>query len=268
MSLPFSVAFVFLGLPMFGMITVILMVAKTKSREEKLFRVGVAYLKGMKNLLACIQQHRGLSNSYLSGNIQIGVSVIATQALVKSEIANIELIDSSINSNSKWESILDHWFRLEENYRLIDTEYNIKQHNMLIANLLYLMDDIAYEHHLGKSDLLDANDTDWRYLLSIAEYIGQARALGMGAVSRGECSTLLRSQLNHLRAKIMANMNNAWSDATLQDFQKFLLVIDECVVIDTPSISPADYFKLATACIEHILVEFDKQIEKMQFHRS
>lgn len=268
MSIPFSVAFVFFGLPLLILFSVIIVILRGRSREEQLFRAGVAYMQGMRNLLSHIQQHRGLSNSYLSGNMQIGSHVVVVQELIKKEIAEIEMIDESMVENAKWESILDHWLRLVGIYKTLEPEHNLKQHNMLIANLLYLMDDIADEHHLGRLNITGASDTDWRYLLSVAEYIGQARALGMGVVSRGECSTLLRSQLNHLRAKIMSHINNDWSEAALQDFKQLIHVIDECVVIDKPTISPADYFKLATLCIEHVLKEFDGQIEKMQFHRT
>jgi hypothetical protein len=112
--------------------------------------------------------------------------------------------------------------------------------------------------------LLDVTDTDWRKLLFVAEYVGQARALGMGAVSKGHCSSVLRIQLNHLYVKIEASINQRWSDLAKQDFIHLLSVLQRQVIIDQPTISPTEYFSLATSCIEHVLREFDRQVELIQ----
>src|SRR5699024_1115668 len=98
-------------------------------------------------------------------------------------------------------------------------------------------------------------------------YVGQARALGMGAVSRGQCSSNLRTQLNHLRAKIEANINRNWPENARHDFHQLLTAIEKQVIIEKTSISPNDYFELATGCIRHVLMEFDAQVEKIRLQR-
>lgn len=268
MSLPFSFIFIFVIVPGIALLTTIINITQRKRREEKLFRTGIQYLKSMRQLLTHIQQHRGLTNGYLSGNLAAEADIEQLEALIKKEISDVEAVDEWIKVDTKWDSILDHWSRVNANFKLSDPETNLKQHNNLIANLLYLIDDLAYAHHLGKLGLVEATDTDWRNLLFIAEYVGQARALGMGAVSRGQCSSVLRIQLNHLRAKIQGNINSSWPEVAQKDFRYFLRVIEEQVIIDETSIAPKDYFRLATTCIEHVLQEFDRQIEKIQFHRQ
>lgn len=267
MNMPFSFVFIFVVVPLVALITAVFNITQTRRREEKLFRIGIMYLKSLRTLLTHIQQHRGLTNSYLSGNSKAEADIERLEVLLKKEISDVESVDGWITENSKWESILDHWSRLNASYKNSEQESNLKQHNYLIANLLYLIDDLAYAHHLGKLGLVEATDTDWRNLLFIAEYIGQARALGMGAASRGYCSSVLRIQLNHLRVKIAASINSSWSEAAQRDFRQLLKVIEDQIIIENPSISPADYFKLATDCIEHVLREFDRQIETIQFHR-
>ena len=89
----------------------------------------------------------------------------------------------------------------------------------------------------------------------------------MGAVSRGECSTIMRTQLNHLCLKIEANINRSWPEKTLRDFRALLTTIEEKVITEKPGITPTDYFRLATGCIEDVLMEFDRQVENIQFHR-
>jgi hypothetical protein len=268
MTVPFSFIFIFVIVPGLALITTVINITQRKKREERLFRAGIQYLKSMRQLLTHIQQHRGLTNGYLSGNTGVEADIERLESLIKKEIAEVEAVDDWIKVDTKWESIVDHWSRVNASFKHSDAEANLKQHNNLIANLLYLIDDVAYAHHLGKLGLVGATDTDWRNLLFIAEYVGQARALGMGAVSRGHCSSVLRIQLNHLRTKIQNSINSTWPEVAQKDFRYFLRVIEEQVIIDETSISPADYFRLATSCIEHVLQEFDRQIDRIQFHRQ
>lgn len=268
MGLPFSFVFIFIVVPGIAVFTAVYGIVKRKKLEENLFRCGIIYLKRLRILLMYIQQHRGLTNSYLSGNLLVADDINNIEILVTKEITDLAAVDGWIQGNTKWDSFIDHWQRISSHYNTVDAEVNLKQHNTLIANLLYLIDDLAYAHHLGKLGLIDATDTDWRNLLFIAEYIGQARALGMGAVSKGFCSSVLRIQLNHLVVKIESNISPTWPESTRQDFRNFINIIESHVITDSPTISPADYFRLATGCIEHVLMEFDRQVEKIQFHRT
>ena len=172
-----------------------------------------------------------------------------------------------IRGNVKWSSLVDHWTRLGLSYLQGDADNNFKQHNILIANLLYLIDDVADAHHLSKITG-DAMDTDWRYLLSIAEYIGQARALGTGVAAKGECSSVLRIQLNHLRNKIASSVDSSWPDKSRVEIQQLLRCIETELIIERPSIQAVDYFTLASRCIEHVLDQFDRQIDRLQYYRN
>ncbi len=265
MTLPFSVIFVVVIIPALILLLAIGGMIQRKRAEEKLFRTGVIYLKGLRSLLMFIQQHRGLTNSFLNGNAAVAHEVKKLEVLIERDIQDVSSIAGWLQQNAKWDNILDHWSRMTGNYAKLDAEANLKQHNILIANVLYLIDDVAYAHHLGKLGLVDTADTDWRNLLFIAEYIGQARALGMGAVSKGHCSSVLRIQLNHLHGKIESNINRSWSEATREDFRLFLHTIEQQVVVDKPTIAPNEYFRLATGCIEHVLKEFDRQVESLSF---
>lgn len=268
MSLPFSFVFIFLVVPAIALITVIYGVVKRKRQEEELFDTGIRYLRRLRSLLTYIQQHRGLTNGLLSGNISVTDDIRKIEISIARDIAELAAVDGWLKQNAKWESILDHWSRIQSNYHSMAVDVNLKQHNSMIANLLYLIDDLAYAHHLGKLGLIETTETHWRNLLFIAEYVGQARALGMGAVSKGTCSSVLRIQLNHLVVKIASNISPSWPESVQKDFRHLLQVIESNVILDQPNISPNEYFQLATTCIEHVLRDFDQQIEKIQFQRA
>ena len=268
MNIPFSFIFVFVLFPVLILGAFLLNLMRTKKDEEIRFRTGVKFLKSFRKLLTHVQQHRGLTNSYLSGNKKAKSDIGLLELSIKAEISEIEVVDLSIRDNPKWESILDHWGRLNDHYDQLSVETNMRQHNILISNVLYLIDDIAYQHHLGKVGLVESTDTDWRHLLTVAENIGQARALGMGVVSRGVCTSVARIQLNHLREKIVKQIEPSWSENCLADFSHFINVLDEKVIVEEPSITPDDYFSLTTRCIEHVLQEFDHQVDRIQFQHS
>ena len=148
MHMHFSFLFIFVFMPAVAICIFLISLARDRAREENLFRTGILYLKNFRSLLTHIQQHRGLTNSYICGYKNYEFDIEQLEELVRNEIYNMEAIDSWIKNNSKWQSIIDHWSRLNLNYKNSGAEYNLKQHNILIASSLYLVDDLAYSHQL------------------------------------------------------------------------------------------------------------------------
>jgi hypothetical protein len=235
-----------------------------RRQASRLFIQGIGYIKILRSLLTYIQQHRGLTTGFINGNATAKSDIESLELNIKRTMSDVDSSGEWMHGNIKWASLVDHWSRLNLLYLQGDADKNFKQHNVLIANLLYLIDDVADVHHLTKVTG-DAMDTDWRYLLSIAEYIGQARALGAGVAAKGECSSVLRIQLNHLRNKIASSIDATWPEQSRTEIHHLLYCIETQLVVDHPSIQSADYFKLATRCIEHVLNQFDRQIERLEY---
>lgn len=267
METPVSVMIVLLAVPA-GFLAFLLISLRRKTQQASvLFAQGIEYIKILRSLLTYIQQHRGLTTGYINGNLGAKVDIETLEATIKRTLSAVDSAGEWMHGNVKWSSLVDHWSRLGGLYTQGDADKNFKQHNILIANLLYLIDDVADVHHLTKITG-DAMDTDWRYLLSIAEYIGQARALGTGVAAKGECSSVLRIQLNHLRNKIASSIDSTWPDQSRTEIQHLLHCIETQLIVDRPSIQAGDYFKLATRCIEHVLNQFDRQIERLQYDQG
>ena len=105
----------------------------------------------------------------------------------------------------------------------------------------------------------------YSFLLSVAEYLGQARALGMGVSVRGECSAVMRIQLNFLHVKISSCIDGQWPVKLRRDIEALLNVIHASFILGGKSITPTDYFSLATCCIDQLLMQFDQEIDKLKF---
>ena len=266
MDTPLPLLLVYVVLPAVFIIFLGYSLFRKKCHSDKLFKNGIEYIKALRGILAAIQQHRGLTTGYINGNREAAADIEKLSARITRQIRELQERSVWIDTNVKWNSLSDHWQRLSGAYRQGDADNNFKQHNILIANLLYLIEDLADAHHLSKMGG-GALDTDWRYLLSIAEYIGQARALGTGVAARGECNSVMRIQLNHLRNKIAGAIEVNWPEPSRKEITNLLLTIEQKLVVETPGISPRDYFDLANRCIDHVLEQFDQQIDNLQFAR-
>lgn len=267
METPVSLMIILLAFPVGFLVFLMVSLSHKKRQATLLFTQGIEYIKLLRSLLTFVQQHRGLTTGFINGNLGAKPDIEKITIKIKRIMSELDETGDWIHSNVKWSSLVDHWTRLGITYLQGDADKNFKQHNILIANLLYLIDDVADVHHLSKITG-DAMDTDWRYLLSIAEYIGQARALGTGVAAKGECSSVLRIQLNHLRNKIASSVDSSWPDKSRVEIQQLLRCIETQLIIDHPSIQAGDYFKLATRCIEHVLDQFDRQIDRLQYYRN
>jgi hypothetical protein len=258
---------VFVVAPLLSMVFLLVVISRNKKMAERRFRRGVEHIKMLRELLRLIQQHRGLTTGFLSGNIAVIADIKKIGIKIKLLLVCVSAASCWISENAKWSSLLDHWQRLAESYLQANADNNFKQHNILIANLLYLIEDLADEHHLVKLDGR-ALDTDWRYLLSVAEYVGQARALGAGVAAKGECSAVVRIQLSFLCAKISACIDENWPAKLKSALGILLNSIETRLMLGQVSIAPAEYFQQATICIDQLLVQFDQQIDELQFFRG
>lgn len=242
-----------------------------KSRQKK----GLQWLSSFRELLSHIQKHRGLTSGFLSGGQSLKLDIELMQSEVSLDLRNIARIDSSIENNSRWCGLTQHWARLAGNYQAHSMSHNLSQHNMLIKNVLYLIDDLAQECDLL---LLKSRDSKplhlyWRELLSAAEYIGQARAIGVGVSTAEHCDSISRIRLNYLSEKIEGNTQRLWRE--LGDDPKQAVCIEqllECIekqlVLEKPSVAPSDFFDLATAAIDSLLDQFDRLVKDQQWSQK
>jgi len=247
----------------------------SRQRRQQRQAKGLQWLSSFRELLSHIQKHRGLTSGYLNGGERLVADIEAIQRMVSSDFSMITRIDNTIEGNSRWCGLTQHWARLAGNYPSHTPAHNLAQHNMLIKNVLYLIDDLAQDCDL----LLLKNSQDkplhlyWRELLSATEYIGQVRAIGLGVSTAEHCDSISRIRLNYLCEKIEGNAQRLWQELgndpkQANSIEALIDCIQQQLILERPSIAPADFFELATTAIDALLEQFDRLIKEQQWSRK
>lgn len=239
-------------------------------REQQV--LGLSWLQSMKALLSGFQQHRGLSTGYLKGSSELLVEVQGLQSTVGRDLQVVSGLGEWVGQTDRWQGITQHWARLAGNFKTLTAENNLNQHNLLIQNVLYLIDDTAIRH--GLLGLSVQGDKPfyllWRDLLSASEYIGQARAVGTGVAAQGGCDSISRIKLNYLCTKIRENSEAVWAQLEVNNecvskTQALLDVIQTEMTAENVRMSPAEFFALATKALDAMHDEYDALVESVRW---
>lgn len=251
-------------------------------------REGIKKLESFKTLLVHLQQHRGLSNGELNGDQALHHRVSTVANHIDQDWRTLESLDANLPTTDRFSGLFTHWNRLKVRYSGLSVNNNLEQHNRLILNLLYLIEDISESHHL---DYIQPDtrgiEVIWKELLETAESIGQVRALGTGIVASGGCNSIQRIRVKFLNEKIQRMLSevtqrlqhaldrgaspsllspllNKVTDTERVILQLTLLNETELYKDDGITISSEAYFSLASRCLEPLLALFDEGIERLK----
>lgn len=229
--------------------------------------IGLQWLKHLRILLSSIQQHRGLTTGYLNGDSSLLDRIQVLQQNINININNVNRVDEWISKNRNWTTITEHIQRLSKNFKTNSISNNLQQHNKLIRNILYIVEEMAEEHHM--LDITPAANIDvefiWKDLLETTEHMGQARAIGTGVAASGQCSSVEKIKLRYLTDKInhsgeellnqLPNASNVASSIALliDTIDKNFIAPNE----EQPFISASEYFDIATSALDGIYQEYD-----------
>ncbi len=165
-------------------------------------RKGVAYLVPTLNLLQHMQQHRGASNTFLSGDPTFKNTMLQKQTAINEDIAAIDVVEqqygAEFQSGGRWQAIKVEWQTLKTEVDTLKPAQSFDRHTALIAKVLGFRSYIADSSNMA----LDSN-IDVYYLViaavksypQTAEYMGQLRAIGSGSLVDGVLSDRERAQL-------------------------------------------------------------------------
>lgn len=249
---------------------VIVVIALTSSRQAKRqtqqrYLDGIAWLQQLRILLTTVQQHRGLTNGYLNGDTSSKPRIAEQQRAIVAQINKLNQQGKWIDKNERWLGIRDHWSRLSSNYINHQPSYALEQHNRLVLNVLYLIEDCAEQHHLQELYLSNSKSAEelWKATLFNAEYIGQARALGTGVAAAHHCSSVARIRLKYIHSQLDNYRLKAGNRQINEKLQPLLNSLEHEIMSASPSIKPLDYFALATEALESVVQGFDQGLAQL-----
>lgn len=235
----------------------------------------------LKQLITLTQQHRGISFGIKNGDTSLCSQLTSVQSQINDAkyqlIANTRLLFSM----ERWSHCASHWDKLQKNWQELSANDALLQHNCLIRNQLYLLEDVAAAHQLSDEALPHQPNVAllWKDLLQIGECIGQARAMGTGIAAAKTCSGVAKIRMMFLVERIkntadismpqICGLLGNSSETSLADInlrlKSFLSSVEENLLgAEIPSISAQDYFLSATQMLDEILKLFDSAVLELK----
>ncbi len=260
----------------FCCLVVLLLVSRQRYKRsiELKQQQGLAYIKNLRLILALLQKHRGLTSTYIKGEVSLKTSIMSLQHEANRRIKDFVLVSRGIQENELWLGILDHWSRLTKSYVSNNVENNLTQHNAMIQNMLYLIDDMAVSHEVTRLKINRIGNIRlvWKELLTAIECLGQARAMGSAILAEGTCSSVSRIRLAYLQQKISATADNAWRGIPFTEAQKRQLdKVVHCIkneIIGSSNthkttLGSKDYFNMCSEVMDNYYQHFDNLFEQL-----
>ena len=250
-----------------GLCFLLLQMQQQQHKRRQLQLDGLIKLNIIRKLLTRMQQHRGLSNGILHGEADLKARLDTVTEQISQ--LNIEIIDMypDLLENERWQAMTDHWQRLSIDYFNLNIRNNLEQHNKLVLNLLYLINDVAFDNKLHQLNNENSESIQflWQELLFTAESIAQIRALGTGIAAAKVCTRAERIRLSYLCQSLEQSINIQNNPDYLLKISHLLKVIDNEIIISQPTIKADRFFNIATESIDMILAHFDNQLNNVEY---
>ncbi|HXF84681.1 MAG TPA: GAF domain-containing protein [Anaerolineales bacterium] len=244
------------------------------SRQEI---AGNEYLRPTFSLLQHVQQHRGASSAFLSGEATFEQIMAQQEAAIEEDLRAIDALENKYGAQfglgKHWEEIKTDWRNLQEQVKSLSPDESFTLHTNLIDKILDFRISIA-----DASNLTLDPDVDTFYLMityvndypAASEYLGQARAFGTTALANNAVSEqvaillFLSRIIQHTtdlandkvqkvieyNPSVHAQLEEPFQKAAAQQ-QAFLELLDKEVInAPTVTLTPQEYFDAATLAID------------------
>jgi diguanylate cyclase (GGDEF)-like protein/PAS domain S-box-containing protein len=264
-------------LPISVMLFLLISDMKDKIDFKEKEKLGIEYTLHLKNLVADIQQHRGMTNAYLSGDESFKEELAMKKSQIELKIEQLDVIDKKLGTelltDNKWKEIKDMWLQFQEDANQFSVNETLDEHTEIIAKLLQLM------NHIGNTSNLYLDTGLKNYHLTesymnipiMTEKIGQARAYGSGYIAKKTkpvdektklfvLSILIESTLEDIKNSVNTVLGEDIPNKTLikANFEKtvseteiYLKILNRNVLeAKEINISPNHYFLLASRAID------------------
>ncbi|MDP3776555.1 methyl-accepting chemotaxis protein [Methylotenera sp.] len=195
---------------------------------------GITYLNPLRNFIENVQAHRGMSNSYLSGNVSFAEKIDANEKKSADLILKIDTIDSELgaqfNTTDNWNKIKKDWNKIKSNWDLTKTKSleispkdSFEEHTNLINQLLEFSLQIADSSTLTLDPEIDTYylvDIVYLRTINVVENMAKIRGLGAGVASRQFATNDEKLKLSILSNQVEASLKSYEHDMlVLKNYQ-------------------------------------------------
>jgi methyl-accepting chemotaxis protein len=235
-------------------------------------------LKPLLPLIQHLQQHRGASSGYLSGDRSFKGTMEQKRAEIAEDIKAIDAVMERYGDEFKvkgtWEEIKREWQNLQSQVERFSPDESFQRHSDLIAKIISLRQDIGEASNLILDPVLDSYYLMLVVLLQYPEameQLGQLRARGTNAIADRKINETERMKLSahydmssdrlrQLQKQLERAMNynpdlrnriEQTVRSTHEKVQSFLTMVDERLLRNQQvTVTPQEYFAAATAAID------------------
>lgn len=172
--------------------------------------IGISRIKGLNQLIAAMQQHRGLSSGVLNGNEALKDKRASKQQEVSRLFAEVAAgLTVELKNNADWQAIQSSWAHIERDGLAWTAPKSFAEHTQMISQALVFVVTVA-----DVSALTLDPDIDSYYLMdnivvkmpAVLERIGQLRARGTGILSKKAIEDQQKSELGILLGELRSTL--------------------------------------------------------------
>jgi len=228
-------------------------------------RIGLAYIKTVRQPIEHIQQHRGMTAAYLNGATEFKDRILQKRSVVDTKLAELKQIDAQLGTQLGTG---------KANTLSMSTGEAIKAHSAMIAEMLTLMNQVADASEITLDPKLDSYYIGAALVSSLPnmlENMGQARAIGSSvAVKRRFANrklfvklAVLSSNIDNYFTHVSKNLNTPTesNNSAIREMQA--LLNDELLHKENITVSGDTVFNKATTAISGSYKLYDALVPEL-----
>ncbi|MCD4668758.1 MAG: nitrate- and nitrite sensing domain-containing protein [Sulfurimonas sp.] len=239
------------------------------------------YIGSLKNLVIATQKTRGLTNSYMNGNLAAMLLVFKNRGDMKKAIGIMESTDLAADPviNARATTISQSLIKLNNKAFKMKASEAFSNYTEQIEQVLMLAQSVSKR---GSKDLnpvgIDASVIMMETMLPMTEYVGRLRGFGSGLAAKGEMNKAELEQvfvlvnnvetLNSDLQKQVIKLTSKYPNKVSSNIDSQLLAVDKASKIytdfakdkflnDIKNIDPNEYFDEGTKLISKIIKAYD-----------
>jgi methyl-accepting chemotaxis protein len=195
---------------------------------------GITYLNPLRNFIENVQAHRGMTNSYLSGNESFAEKIDANEKKSGDFILSIDKIDTKLgaefSTTENWNKIKKDWDKIKSNWTQIKSQSlkvtpqeSFAEHTDLINQLLGFSLQVADASTLSLDPQINTYylmDIVYLRTINVIENMAKIRGLGAGVASRQFADSDEKLKLSILTNQVEASLKSYEHDMfVLKDYE-------------------------------------------------